>query len=86
MKADYNTITSFGVKVMSKNKALSKCERGVIKKMYTLLYLKRFIYFKICSNNGSAKSSSDSGTSKSNKLGSKLFMQQSIMLTDKMLC
>ncbi len=32
MKADHNTITLFGVKVMSKNKVLSKRERGVIKK------------------------------------------------------
>ncbi len=32
MKADHNTITPFGVKVMSKYKILSKRECGVIKK------------------------------------------------------
>ncbi len=31
MKADHNTITPFGVKVMSKYKVLSKGERGMIK-------------------------------------------------------
>ncbi len=31
MKADHNTITPFGVKVMSKYKVLSKRECGVIK-------------------------------------------------------
>ncbi len=33
MKADHNTITPFGVKVMSKYKELSKSERVVIKKL-----------------------------------------------------
>ncbi len=32
MKADHNTITPFSVKLMSKYKVLSKCERDVIKK------------------------------------------------------
>ncbi len=31
MKADHNSITLFGIKVMSKYKLLSKRERGVIK-------------------------------------------------------
>ncbi len=31
MIADHNTITPFGIKVMSKYKVLSKCERGMIK-------------------------------------------------------
>ncbi len=34
MKADHNTITPFGVKVMSKYKVSSKCKRGMIKKTY----------------------------------------------------
>ncbi len=34
MKADHNTITLFGVEVMSKYKVLSKGERGVIKLYY----------------------------------------------------
>ncbi len=33
MKADHNTITPFGVKVLSKYKVLSKLERGVINKI-----------------------------------------------------
>ncbi len=32
MKADHNTITAFGVKIMSKYKVLSKRESGVIKR------------------------------------------------------
>ncbi len=39
MKADHNTITPFGVKVMSKYKVLSKRERGVIKKRIGTLYV-----------------------------------------------
>ncbi len=34
MKADHNTITPFGVEVMSKYTVLSKGERGVIKLYY----------------------------------------------------
>ncbi len=34
MKDDHNTITPFGVEVMSKYKVLSKRERGGIKKLY----------------------------------------------------
>ncbi len=33
MKTDHYTITPFCVKVMSKYKVLSKCERGMIKKI-----------------------------------------------------
>ncbi len=37
MKADHNTIMPFDVKVMSKYKVLSMCERGMIKKVSSIL-------------------------------------------------
>ncbi len=58
MKADHNTITPFGVKVMSTYKVLSKCEHGVIKrklKLYCVLsmviglFYMRHVLFKECS-------------------------------------
>ncbi len=45
MKADHNTITLFGVKVMSKYTVLSKRERGmIIKKKLVYLTVEVFMF------------------------------------------